>query len=129
MNNLDKESVIGISALLVHAAHIDEIYSDHEKELILDFIKSYLTDENANEILKKAEDIEKNSNQLLNYTNIIKKNSMSTKKDIIEHLWKVIISDNSVDQYEANLMRRVCGLIYFPDKECAEIKLKLLNSK
>ena len=129
MKNLDKESVIGISALLVHAAHIDEIYSDHEKELILDFIKSYLTDEDASEILKKAEDIEKNSNQLLNYTNIIKKNSLDTKKDIIEHLWKVIISDNSVDQYEANLMRRVCGLIYFPDKECAEIKLKLLNSK
>ena len=127
MNNLDKESVTGISALLVHAAHIDEIYSDHEKDLILDFIKSYLKDENANEILKKAEDIEKNSNQLLNFTNIIKKNPMDIKKDIIEHLWKVIISDNSVDQYEANLMRRICGLIYFPDKECAEIKMKLLN--
>ena len=129
MNNLDKESVIGISALLVHAAHIDEIYTDHEKELILNFIKSYLTDEDSSKILKKAEDIEKNSNQLLNYTNIIKKNSLDIKKDIIEHLWKVIISDNSVDQYEANLMRRVCGLIYFPDKECAEIKLKLLSSK
>ena len=114
---------------LVHAAHIDEIYSDHEKNLILDFIKSYLADDNAEDILKKAEEIEKNSNQLLNYTNIIKKNSMDLKKDIIEHLWKVIISDNSVDQYEANLMRRICGLIYFPDKECAEIKLKLLNSK
>ena len=129
MNNLDKESVIGISALLVHAAHIDEIYTDHEKELILNFIKSYLTDEDPGKILKKAEDIEKNSNQLLNYTNIIKRNSLDIKKDIIEHLWKVIISDNSVDQYEANLMRRVCGLIYFPDKECAEIKLKLLSSK
>ena len=129
MNNLDKESVIGISALLVHAAHIDEIYTGHEKELILNFIKSYLTDEDPGKILKKAEDIEKNSNQLLNYTNIIKKNSLDIKKDIIEHLWKVIISDNSVDQYEANLMRRVCGLIYFPDKECAEIKLKLLSSK
>ena len=129
MNNLDKESIIGISALLVHAAHIDEIYTDHEKELILNFIKSYLTDEDPGKILKKAEDIEKNSNQLLNYTNIIKKNSLDIKKDIIEHLWKVIISDNSVDQYEANLMRRVCGLIYFPDKECAEIKLKLLGSK
>ena len=129
MNNLDKESVIGISALLVHAAHIDEIYTDHEKELILNFIKSYLTDEDPGKILKKAEDIEKNSNQLLNYTNIIKRNSLDIKKDIIEHLWKVIISDNSVDQYEANLMRRVCGLIYFPDKECAEIKLKLLGSK
>ena len=63
MNNLDKESVIGISALLVHAAHIDEIYTDHEKELILNFIKSYLTDEDSDKILKKAEDIEKNSNQ------------------------------------------------------------------
>ena len=129
MNKLDKESVTGISALLVHAANIDEIYSDHEKTLIMDFIKSYLKEDDANDILKKAEEIEKNSNQLLNYTNIIKQNSIEIKKDIIEHLWKVIVSDNTVDQYESNLMRRICGLIYFPDKECAEIKLKLINSK
>ena len=63
------------------------------------------------------------------FTNIIKQNSIEIKKDIIEHLWKVIISDNSIDQYEANLMRRICGLIYFPDKDCAEIKLRLTNSK
>ena len=129
MNKLDKENIIGIAALLVHAANIDEIYSSHEKDLIKSFIKSYLKDEDSNNILKKSEEIESNSNQLLNYTNIIKKNSMDLKKDIIEHLWKVIISDNTVDQYESNLMRRVCGLIYFPDKECAEIKLKLLNDK
>ena len=129
MSKIDKESVVGITALLVHVANIDEIYSDHEKDLIKNFIKSYLKNEDANEILKKAEEIEHNSNQLLNYTNIIKQNSMDLKKDIIEHLWKVIISDDSIDQYEANLMRRICGLIYFPDKECAEIKLKLLNSK
>jgi uncharacterized tellurite resistance protein B-like protein len=129
MNKLDKESVTGISALLVHAANIDEIYSDHEKTLIMDFIKSYLKEDDANDILKKAEEIEKNSNQLLNYTNIIKQNSIEIKKDIIEHLWKVIVSDNTVDQYESNLMRRICGLIYFPDKECAEIKLKLINKK
>tara|TARA_B100000886_G_scaffold222152_1_gene154535 strand:+ start:2108 stop:2497 length:390 start_codon:yes stop_codon:yes gene_type:complete len=129
MKKLDIESVIGISALLVHAAKIDEIYSNHEKNLVKDFIKSYLKDEDAIEILKKAETLESNSNQLLNYTNIVKQNSLDIKKDIIEHLWKVIISDNSVDQYEANLMRRICGLIYFPDKECAEIKLRLINSK
>ena len=128
MNKLNKENIIGIAALLVHAAKIDEIYSDHEKVLIKDFIKSYLKDD-ADDILKKAEETEGNSNQLLNYTNIIKKNSLDIKKDIIEHLWKVIISDNSVDQYESNLMRRICGLIYFPDKECAEIKLKLLQTK
>ena len=129
MNKLDKDSVTGIAALLVHAAKIDEIYSEHERDLVKSFIKSYVKDDDINETLKKAEEIEKNSNQLLNFTNIIKKKSMDTKKDIIEHLWKVIISDDTVDQYESNLMRRVCGLIYFPDKESAEIKLKLKNLK
>ena len=129
MNKLDKQSVIGISALLVHAANIDEIYSEHEKDLIKDFIRSYLKDEDASKILEKSEKIESNSNQLLNYTNIIKQNSMEIKKDIIEHLWKVIISDKTVDQYESNLMRRICGLIYFSDKESGEIKMRLLKSK
>ena len=129
MNNLNKKNVTAISALLVHAAKIDEIYTDQEKKLIKNFIKSYLKDEEINETLKKAEEIENNSNQLLNFTNIIKKESMDFKKDIIEHLWRVVISDNTVDQYESNLIRRICGLIYFPDKECAEIKLNLLNLK
>ena len=129
MKKLDKDSVLGIAALLVHAANIDEIYSEHERDLIKDFIKSYLEIEDVNAFLKKAEEVEKNSNQLLNYTNIIKNNSIEIKKDIIEHLWKVIISDKTVDQYESNLMRRICGLIYFSDKECGEIKLKLINNK
>ena len=129
MKTLDKKEIIGITALLVHAAKIDEQYSDHEKILIKGFISSYLKDNNDDEILKKAEEIENNSNQLLNYTNIIKENTFEIKKDIIEHLWKIIISDKTVDQYESNLMRRICGLIYFSDKECAEIKLKLINNK
>ena len=63
------------------------------------------------------------------YTNIIKKNDDSVKSEIIEHLWKIIISDNSIDQYESNLMRRICGLIYFSDKMCAEIKLRIMNNR
>ena len=128
MKNLDKNSIKGISALLVHAAKIDETYSDKEKLLIKNFIKSYLKDEDPDKLLKESEEIEKNSNQLLNFTNLIKKNSLDVKKDILEHLWKILISDNTVDQYESNLMRRICGLIYVPDKICAEVKLKLLNS-
>ena len=129
MKILDQKEIIGIAALLVHAAKIDEQYSNHEKILIKGFISSYLKDNNDDEILKKAEEIESNSNQLLNFTNLIKKNTTEVKSDIIEHLWKIIISDNTIDQYESNLMRRICGLIYFPDKMCAEIKLKLLNNK
>ena len=129
MNILNQKSITGVAALLVHAAKIDEQYSDHEKMLIKEFIKSYLKNDDSDKVLKKAEEIEHNSNQLLNFTNLIKKNTTEIKSDIIEHLWKIIISDNTIDQYESNLMRRICGLIYFPDNMCAEIKLKLLNDK
>ena len=129
MKTLDQKDIIGVTALLVHAAKIDEQYSDHEKILIKEFIKSYLKNDDNDEILKKAEEIECNSNQLLSFTNLIKKNTTEVKSDIIEHLWKIIISDNTIDQYESNLMRRICGLIYFPDKMCAEIKMRLLNNK
>ena len=129
MKTLDLDNITGVAALLVHAAKIDEQYSDQEKMLIKNFINSYLDNSNSDEILKKAENIEQNSNQLLNFTNIIKQNNIEIKSDIIEHLWKIIISDGSVDQYESNLMRRICGLIYFSDKMSGEIKLKLLNKK
>tara|TARA_B110001452_G_C15058453_1_gene369543 strand:- start:227 stop:616 length:390 start_codon:yes stop_codon:yes gene_type:complete len=129
MKNLDYKNVVGIAALLVHAAKIDELYSNQEKDLIKKFIKSYLKEGDENLILKEAEEIEHNSNQLISFTNIIKKNNEEVKSNIIENLWKIIISDNSIDQYESNLMRRICGLIYFPDKMSAEIKLKIMNDK
>ena len=129
MKTLTKETITGITALLIHAAKIDEQYSNNEKVLIKEFIKSYIEDGDLDEILKSSEEIEKNSNQLLSFTNIIKKENNDIKSDIIKHLWKIIISDNSIDQYESNLMRRICGLIYFPDKMSAEIKLQILNKK
>ena len=129
MKNLDQDSIIGIAALLVNTAKIDEQYTEHEKVLIKEFIKSYLVNADYDKILKEAESLEQSSNQLLNFTNIIKKESSETKSDIIKHLWKIMISDNTIDQYESNLMRRICGLIYFSDKMSAEIKLQLLNNK
>ena len=78
---------------------------------------------------EESDTIENNSNQLLSFTKIIKENSMDTKKEILEHLWKIVISDKTIDQFESNLLRRICGLIYVPDKISAEIKLKLLNTK
>ena len=130
MSKLDKKQLTGIAALLVHAAKIDEHYSDKEKNIILLFIKSFAgKGEIVEQILKEAENLENNSNQLLDFTNIIKKNSQDFKARIIKELWKIIISNDISDEYESNLMRRICGLIYFPDKECAEIKLRLINKK
>ena len=130
MFKLEQKEIIGIAALLIHAAKIDEIYSEKEKKIILSFVKSNLNNETAvDKIIQEAESLEKNSNQLLNYTKIIKDSSIKIKSEIIEQLWKILISDNNVDLYESNLMRRICGLIYFSDKESGEIKMRLIKSK
>ena len=129
MLKLEKKEIIGISALLIHAAKIDEIYSEKEKKIISNFIKNNINDKNMiKEILDDAEKLENNSNQLLNYTKIIKDSPLKIKSEIIEQLWRILISDGSIDLYESNLMRRICGLIYFSDKECGEIKMRLLKS-
>jgi len=127
-SNINKESLKGITALLVHVANIDEAYTDKEKKIIKDFIASFsYSDSDVEEVLKEAEQLESDSIQLLSFTNLVKKESLELKTEIMEHLWKIIISDKSVDQYESSLMRRICGLIYFPDKLSGEIKLKILN--
>jgi len=126
MSKLDKKQLTGIAALLVHAAKIDEHYSDKEKNIILLFIKSFAgKGEIVEQILKEAENLENNSNQLLDFTNIIKKNSQDFKARVIKELWKIIISNDISDEYESNLMRRICGLIYFSDKLSGEIKMSI----
>ena len=129
MENLEKNQLIGISALLVHAAKVDDNYTDQEKKIIKKFILSEGTNEDIQNILDNAEKIEADSNQLLSFTKIIKDNTDDFKSSVIEQLWKILISDNKVDQYESNLMRRICGLIYFSDKQSGEIKMRLMKSK
>ena len=129
-SNVNKESLKGITALLVHVANVDEAYTDKEKKIIKDFIASFsYNDADTEEILNQAEKLESDSIQLLSFTNLIKKETLETKTEVMEHLWKIIISDQSIDQYESSLMRRICGLIYFPDKLSGEIKIKILNTK
>ncbi len=130
MHKFKEKEIITIAALLIHAAKIDEIYSDHEKKIIIDFIGNNTKDKSQSQkILTEAEILEADSNQLLNYTKIIKDGSLEIKKEIVEQLWKILISDNSVDQYESNLMRRICGLIYFSDKDSGEIRMRLSKNK
>jgi|TARA_B110000438_G_scaffold244460_1_gene244950 uncharacterized tellurite resistance protein B-like protein len=128
IQQIDEKKLIGIIALLIHAAKIDDCYTQKEKKLITDFAKSISEDDDyIKSAFIKAEAIEANSNQLLDFTKIIKDNSLEFKTIIVKELWKLIISDNSIDDYESNLIRRICGLIYFPDKLSGEIKLKLIQ--
>ena len=126
MHKFSQKEIIGIVSLLIHAAKIDEIYTDNEKKIISNFVDNVADkDMSVQKIISEAEKLETDSNQLLSYTKIIKDSPFEMKKEVIEQLWKILISDNNVDQYESNLMRRICGLIYFSDKESGEIRMRL----
>ena len=121
----EKESAIKIAALLIHAAKIDENYTDKEKEIIKKTLVDLGLDNNKLvETIKKAEKLESNSNQILNFTREIKSIDENSKKKIVESLWKIIYSDDESDIYEANLMRRLTGLLYLDKKIVGDLKEK-----
>ena len=127
--NINNKNVL-IIALLIHAAKIDDNYTDVEKKIIKKAVISLntVTSSEAEELLKKGEKIEQESNQIVAFTREIKKNSMEFRLKIIEILWKIVYSDGSSDSYESNLIRRVCGLLYISDRDSGMIKLKIKNS-
>ena len=119
-----------IIALLIHAAKIDENYTENERKIIKNVIVDLneINSNQADELLKLAEEKEKESNQIIGFTKEIKKYSMEFRLKIIEMLWKIVYSDGSSDSYESNLIRRVCGLLYISDIDNGAIKLKVKNS-
>ena len=83
MQKFEKKEIIGIASLLIHAAKIDEMYSENEKKIILSFIENNLDNNSSSkDILKEAEELEAKSNQLINYTKIIKDSSTEIKSKI-----------------------------------------------
>jgi len=122
-------SNILVAALLIHAAKIDESYTDVEKKIIKEAIKELgaSSQEEIEKIFINAEEKEKESNQIVELTREIKKNPIEFRLKIIEILWKIVYSDGANDNYESNLIRRVCGLLYVSDKDSGTIKLKVKN--
>ena len=131
--NKDKENPedknVLILALLIHAAKIDEKYTDAERNIIKRTAISLLstTSDQVDEIIKKAEKKEEDSNQIVEFTKEIKKYPMEFRLKIIEIVWKIVYSDGNSDSFESNLIRRICGVLYVSDKDNGIIKLKIQN--
>ena len=124
-NNL---SLIAITSLLIHSAKIDEKFTDKEKKIIKNaLIEMGAEVEKIDEIIEESEKREKDSNQILDFTREIKNINEEEKKLIIEALWNIIYSDQNADMYEANLMRRLSGLLYLDNKVVGDIKEKVIK--
>ena len=111
------------ASLLIHAAKMDQKYSDEEKQIIKKtMLELGCEDDSIDEMLIMAEKNESDSNQILDFTREIKNADDNFKTKLIEALWKIIFSDNKADMYESSLMRRLAGLLYLDNKTVGEIK-------
>ncbi len=127
--NNNKENDLGkVAALLIHAAKIDENFSNEEEKIIYQtLLKIGANNEKIDEIIQVGKEIEENSNQILEFTKEVKNMSDENKIKIIEALWRIIYSNKKADIFEANLMRRLAGLLYVDNKTMGLIKEKIKN--
>ena len=119
----ENKFLIKTCALLIHAAKIDENYTEKEEEII----KKTLLELGAKkqtiaQTIKDAKSTEENSNQILDFTRGVKNLPEADKIKIIEALWSIIYSNNEADIYETNLMRRLAGLLYIDSSTMGDIK-------
>ena len=115
-----------ICALLIHAAKIDENYTDKEEEIIKKTLSELgIEKENISRTIKEAKIIEENSNQILDFTREVKNMPEQDKSKIVEALWSIIYSNKDADIYETSLMRRLAGLLYIDTKTMGDIKERI----
>ena len=124
-NKKENNFLVNICALLIHAAKIDEKYTNKEEEIIKKtLIELGINKDNIANTIKDAKIIEENSIQILDFTKEAKNLSETDKIKIVEALWSIIYSDKDADLYETNLMRRLAGLLYIDNKTMGDIKDK-----
>ena len=125
-NEPQDNSYSKIAALLIHAAKIDEAYEKKEEDIIKEtLINLGAPISKIDRIMSEAIIVEDNSNQILDFTREVKNLPETNKIKIIEALWSIICSNNNVDMYESNLMRRLAGLLYIDNKTMGDIKNKI----
>ena len=124
----DNNFLTKVCALLIHAAKIDENYTDKEEEIIRKTLNEFgVEDINISKTIEDAKIIEESSNQILDFTREAKNLPEQDKIKIIEALWSIIYSNKDADIYETNLMRRLVGLLYVDNKTMGDIKEKIKN--
>ncbi len=115
---LDKE--LAVAALLVEAALMDEDFEPRERQTIADLLARHfdLQAEESARVIEEAEAAVRESPALYRFTRVINDTfSPNERVDVIEMLWEVAYVDGVLHDYEANLLRRVGGLIYVSDRD------------
>ena len=122
----DNNDLLSIACLMIHAARIDENYTDKEKNIIKKTLsKLNKNNDNIDSLILEAEKKESDSNHIQDFTKSIKAMDRENKIEVVKNIWTIILSDGNSDIYEENLMRRLAGLLYVDAKTMGDIKLNI----
>ena len=128
-NKNQKNDLLKVAGLLIHAAKIDENCTIEEEKIIEETLLNLgANEENVKQIIIESKKIEDKANQILEFTKEVKNMEENDKVKIIETLWRIIYSNKNADIYETNLMRRLAGLLYIDNKTMGDIKEKIKNN-
>jgi len=127
-NKLNNDTdLLNVACLMIHAAKIDENYTNKEKKIIKETLTKLSNNEDLDKLILEAEKKESDSNHIQDFTKNIKAMDKNDKIEIIKNIWSIILSDGTSDMYEENLMRRLAGLLYVDAKAMGDIKLDILS--
>ena len=124
------EDIQAVIVLLLEACQIDGETDNVEIEYVTNLLinKFNFTQSEAEENINKT--LKNNAERVEIFSQIkIILNEMDHNEriEVIEMMWGVILSDGVVDDFEANLMRRMNGLLYVSGIESAEAKERATN--
>lgn len=120
---------LAAAALLVEAACHDTQFDESERRTIESLVQARfgLNAEEAATLIEAAEREVDAAVQLLHFTRAIKDRfSHEERVEMVEMLWEVVYADGVLHDYEANLMRRIGGLLYVTDQERGAARKRVL---
>lgn len=120
---------IAAAALLVEAAHLDSDFSAFERSKILDLLidRFSLSADDAEALLSAAEDKVDATSHLQRWTQTLKRALDHEERiEVLEMLWEVVYADGELHDYEANLIRRVTGLLHVSDRDSGAARKRAL---
>ncbi|MEQ8194290.1 MAG: TerB family tellurite resistance protein [Rhodospirillales bacterium] len=123
---------LAAAALLVETAMMDGEVDAAEMEVIRRLLADYfgLSEDESAELIADGRAAAADSSQLYGFTRVIKDRfSPEERVQMIEMLWEVAYTDDRLHHLETNLIRRIAGLIYVPDRESGEARQRVLAKK
>ncbi|MBM09361.1 MAG: hypothetical protein CMF69_07275 [Magnetovibrio sp.] len=118
------------AALLIEAAVLDGSYDASERQAIVRLLgeRFDLSSNDLENLIAESEEAVNRSVELYGVTRILKNSfNHDERLELMIMLWKIVYADGKLHDYEANLVRRVAGLLHIPDKDVGFARKKAIE--